>query len=532
MSRLWTYGLGPKLIYCYKWKDGTKSHPYNRRSSELYADRSIAIAPTLASLPPLWLLWQHDLVVNSSTLWYYYGILTTVMAVAFISRAYGRTNNSDYQRFMTAWTNRKIHTRNRWIRKPIIQKSELDLFDYDFQSKFVDYKAVSPMQSVPVSDKNLGPISSVLAVIFATILGRPLIYPGSTWLMKTLLRDLVSRERANLIEQERGVRCKIETINNLAIDCMYYDRREVSPREKSSKVGCRNPEFGKTLVVTCEGNASFYEAGVGVTPIQLGYSVLDWNHPGFMNSEGMPYPENDAGAVASIIEFALVQLGWDESDIIIYAWSIGGYSASRAVSEYPRVKGLILDATFDHVLPLALARMPRALQSIVDSTISSQLNLDVVTGVKNYCGPVLFVRRRQDEMITAKTGDISTNRGNFLIVDILEYRYPHITQRDYLLALLAHSDPIMVPEIADEKVIVFLEMISNWLYEDSEYRQEAWIKFLRESTSQLDVKQRALVNKWMLSRHLVDLNSKHCAPYPLSRWREPTFRRKDCLSTK
>lgn len=42
---------------------------------------------------------------------------------------------------------------------------------------------------------------------------------------------------------------------------------------------CR--ELGSTLVICTEGNAGFYEIGIMVTPLDLGYSVLGWNHPGF-----------------------------------------------------------------------------------------------------------------------------------------------------------------------------------------------------------------------------------------------------------
>lgn len=38
---------------------------------------------------------------------------------------------------------------------------------------------------------------------------------------------------------------------------------------------------GSTLVICTEGNAGFYEIGIMVTPMDLGYSVLGWNHPGF-----------------------------------------------------------------------------------------------------------------------------------------------------------------------------------------------------------------------------------------------------------
>ena len=51
-------------------------------------------------------------------------------------------------------------------------------------------------------------------------------------------------------------------------------------------------------------------------------------------------------------------MGWQEEDMYFYAWSIGGYTAARAAIAYPSIAGIMLDATFDHVLPLAAARSP------------------------------------------------------------------------------------------------------------------------------------------------------------------------------
>lgn len=46
---------------------------------------------------------------------------------------------------------------------------------------------------------------------------------------------------------------------------------------------CRNAN-GDILVITCEGNCGFYETGIISTPLNKGYSVLGWNHPGFGGS--------------------------------------------------------------------------------------------------------------------------------------------------------------------------------------------------------------------------------------------------------
>lgn len=78
--------------------------------------------------------------------------------------------------------------------------------------------------------------------------------------------------RSRLVEQFRGERFKIKTVDNNEIDTMFINKRNTS-----------SPN-GNTLVICCEGNAGFYEIGIAITPIEAGYSVLGWNHPGFGGS--------------------------------------------------------------------------------------------------------------------------------------------------------------------------------------------------------------------------------------------------------
>ena len=111
-------------------------------------------------------------------------------------------------------------------------------------------------------------------------------------------------------------------------------------------------------MICSEGNAGFYEIGVMITPLSAGYSVLGWNHPGFGGSTGLPYPQNDINAMDVVIKFAVERLGFSLDQIILFGWSIGGFPASWAAMEYPDIKGIILDASFDDVLPLAEAKMP------------------------------------------------------------------------------------------------------------------------------------------------------------------------------
>ena len=110
-------------------------------------------------------------------------------------------------------------------------------------------------------------------------------------------------------------------------------------------------------MICTEGNAGFYEVGIFSSPVNHKYSVLGWNHPGFGGSTGKPYPQNEINAFDTVINFAVTKLGFPLEKIYLFAWSIGGFPAAWAVSQYPELKGVIIDASFYDVLPLARARM-------------------------------------------------------------------------------------------------------------------------------------------------------------------------------
>lgn len=59
----------------------------------------------------------------------------------------------------------------------------------------------------------------------------------------------------------------------------------------------------------------------------------------------------------------------------------------------------ILDATFDDVLPLALPRMPAAWEGIVKLAIRDYINLNIAEQMYQYPGPILMIRRTEDEII-------------------------------------------------------------------------------------------------------------------------------------
>lgn len=135
------------------------------------------------------------------------------------------------------------------------------------------------------------------------------------------------------------------------------------------------------------------------TPVALKYSVLGWNHPGFAGSTGTPHPHQDKNAIDAVVQFAINNLRFPVEDIILYGWSIGGFSTLYAASVYPDVKGVVLDATFDDVLYLAVPRMPAALAGIVKVAIRNYCNLNNAELANEFNGPISFIRRTEDEII-------------------------------------------------------------------------------------------------------------------------------------
>lgn len=116
--------------------------------------------------------------------------------------------------------------------------------------------------------------------------------------------------------------------------------------------------------------------------------------------QGSPYPEQDHNAIVAVMQFAINHLGFIPENIVLFGWSIGGYSSLYAATRYPDVRGVILDATFDDVLQLALPRMPQSLAGIVRIAIRQYMNLNNTELLNTgFGGPVLLVRRTEDEVI-------------------------------------------------------------------------------------------------------------------------------------
>lgn len=106
------------------------------------------------------------------------------------------------------------------------------------------------------------------------------------------------------------------------------------------------------------------------------------------NLKGTPEPSQEQNAVDAVMQYAIYRLGYKPEDIVVFAWSIGGYTATWAAMNYPDIKYLvnfkhlkifsinkcygftvfmqILDATFDSIEPLATMKMPASWSKFVE----------------------------------------------------------------------------------------------------------------------------------------------------------------------
>ncbi|XP_033006930.1 protein ABHD16B-like [Lacerta agilis] len=257
-------------------------------------------------------------------------------------------------------------------------------------------------------------------------IGRWLLYPGSVCLLNKVPPNILVNARTRLIEDFQGKRAKLIARDGNEIDTMFVDRRKKKSPEKR----------GMQLVICCEGNGSFYEVGCFFTPLKAGYSVLGWNHPGFGRSTGKPYPANDVNAMDVVIQYAIRRLGFALPDIVIYGYSLGSYTATWAGKTYPELGGLVLDASFDSLLPLAMKVITKSWKKLVVKTVMEHFNLNVAEMLCQYPGPVLLVRRTLDEITSthfhseSKLPVIKTNRANELLLQLLRCRYPDLISEE------------------------------------------------------------------------------------------------------
>ncbi|KAM5217927.1 LOW QUALITY PROTEIN: ABHD16B [Hipposideros larvatus] len=351
-------------------------------------------------------------------------------------------------------------------------------------------------------------------------LGRWLVYPGSMFLMTRALLPLLQQGQERLVERYRGRRAKLVACDGNEIDTMFMDRRQ---HPGSSGRGLH-------LVICCEGNAGFYEMGCLSAPLEAGYSVLGWNHPGFGGSTGAPFPQHDANAMDVVVKYALHRLHFPPAHVMVYGWSIGGFTATWATMTYPELGALVLDATFDDLVPLAVKVMPHSWKGLVVRTVREHFNLNVAEQLCRYPGPVLLLRRTQDDVVSTSghlrplpSGDVEGNRGNELLLRLLQHRYPAVMAREGLAIVtrwlragsLAQEAAFYARYRVDDEWC--LELLRSYCAscEDAE-DEEAWgphgLAFPWLVGQGLSSRRRRQLALFLARKHLKNVEATHCSP--------------------
>lgn len=446
---LWRCSFGPRLFNIYEVLQNGHliAKPYEANILERLSDQIVICFAAIWSISPYTiplvaiLFYQQTytyVTENVGSLSNLAARISAVFVMSFAARGYSRATNPVYVKFLTTLDG-SSHTNflNTLDTATTAMREDLENYHYEFWAKPVDFNAKQSElernttregsaseaigQSSVVAKRQTGKefmfalpckfVSYIVAHTFAI----KMIYPGSVSVLNwALLRSALLQSRIQIKLKFNGQRYKLLTADNNEIDAMFIDQRE-----KSSN--------GNMLVVTCEGNFGFYETGIVQTPLGKGYSILGWNHPGFGSSTGAPYPSQEENAVDCVMRFAIERLKFPEERIILYGWSIGGYTATWAAVHYPSIHSLILDATFDDILPLAIMTMPPWLEGLVRNIIRDYFNLNIAELLNSYNGSVLLIRRTEDEVVCTPSGDnLLGNRGTVLLMKLLIRRYRNL----------------------------------------------------------------------------------------------------------
>uniref|UniRef100_A0A914HD05 AB hydrolase-1 domain-containing protein n=1 Tax=Globodera rostochiensis TaxID=31243 RepID=A0A914HD05_GLORO len=339
-------------------------------------------------------------------------IVLMFYAVAYTARTIGRLTNAEYGRFIRLLERAHASPQNG-VRDRL---------------KHYDYQRISDLPPP------LNWLRQCVAWFAANTFGRRMLFPGATALFHSLLNAQLVMGRRKLMDKARK-RNVVMTEDGNKVDTIFINNRG-------------NSACGDTLIICCEGNAGYYEMGIMSTPAKLGYSVLGWNLPGFAESTGTPHPQIILGSMEAVMQFAVEYLGFQPAQIVLFGWSIGGFPATWAAANYPQIKALILDASFDDLTPLAIGRMPSALEGLVRFTVRKHLNLPIAQQLQRYRGPVLLIRRWDDEIIVTEPLDDqptrrASNRINHLLIGLLRSRHPGLltttADEDCVFEWLAHD---------------------------------------------------------------------------------------------
>uniref|UniRef100_A0A8C0GEH6 acylglycerol lipase n=1 Tax=Chelonoidis abingdonii TaxID=106734 RepID=A0A8C0GEH6_CHEAB len=447
---------------------------YQPRTLEKHADSILALASVLWSISyytsplAMFYLYRKGYLTMSKVVPFshYVGTMLLLLAGVACLRGIGRWTNPQYIQFIT------ILEDSHRIGTPEIKK-KLASYNFDFRSWPVDFRwdevtsrsdsrGISLLRPEPkhrsAANGFLHAIKKlpcqIASYIVAHTFGRRMLYPGSVYLLQKAVMPMLLQGQARLVEEYNGKRAKLLACDGNEIDTMFVDRRESSE------------PHGKKLVICCEGNAGFYEVGCLPTPLDAGYSVLGWNHPGFAGSTVSPRVP-------------------------------GGGREPRSPGSQPPCSNhqpLLLSQSWGEN-PGVLA--PRGL---VTRTVRQYLNLNNGEQLCRYQGPVLLVRRTKDEIITTTYPKAMAEEGVQVV-------------REWLEASNA---------VEEASVYSSYEVDEDWcLSVLSSYQAEHGGRFPWSVGEDMMPEGQRQLALFLARKHLQNFEATHCTPLPPPAFRLP-----------
>ena len=73
--------------------------------------------------------------------------------------------------------------------------------------------------------------------------------------------------------------------------------------------------------------------------------------------QGVPWPEAEQCAVDAVMQYAIYKLGFQPENIIMFGWSIGGYSVTWAAMNYPNIKHVVSHSGINKSCKLVLKKL-------------------------------------------------------------------------------------------------------------------------------------------------------------------------------
>lgn len=151
------------------------------------------------------------------------------------------------------------------------------------------------------------------------------------------------------------------------------------------------------------------------------------------------------------------------------------------------------------------------------------LNLNVAQLLSRYQGPLLLIRRTKDEMITTVDASVlSSNRGNDLVITLLQHRYPCVVDelsvpyvREWLAAdTVTQASMRLTYEVNDDVITRLIQRHNT----PSTTITTTYPSLIGEGLSEQQKIQLAL---FLVSKYLEDYDSTHCSPLPAIYFHEP-----------